>query len=106
MEVFDGLLNMSVMQMFVEYEIGLDYGEFKLDWNFLGEDENVLKKLIILFNECIDNLIVLNIFVFNIFECFVFLEIFVIVYSEEEFMSKRFRFLFGEFKNCNIMFQF
>lgn len=90
--------------MFVEYEIGLDYGEFKLDWNFLGEDENVLKMLIILFNECIDNLIVLNIFVFNIFECFVFLEIFVIVYSEEEFMSKRFRFLFGEFKNCNIMF--
>lgn len=64
MEVFDGLLNMSVMQMFVEYEIGLDYGEFKLDWNFLGEDENVFKMLIILFNECIDNLIVLKYFCF------------------------------------------
>nr|XP_034336669.1 uncharacterized protein LOC117692546 [Crassostrea gigas] len=43
MEAFDGLLNMSLTQTLAEYETGLDHGEFQLDWNFLGENENVTK---------------------------------------------------------------
>lgn len=40
MEAFYGLLNMSLTQTFAEYDTGLDHGEFKLDWNFLSENEN------------------------------------------------------------------
>lgn len=43
MEAFDGLLNMSLTQTLAEYETGLDHGEFQLDWNFSGENENVTK---------------------------------------------------------------
>uniref|UniRef100_A0A8W8NEH2 Uncharacterized protein n=1 Tax=Magallana gigas TaxID=29159 RepID=A0A8W8NEH2_MAGGI len=42
----------------------------------------------------------------NISECSVFPETSATVHSEEEPMSKRPRLPFGEFKNCNITFQF
>lgn len=106
MEAFDGLLNMSVTQTLAEYETGLDHGEFKQDWNFLGKDENVSKKPTTSPNECTDNSIALNTPAPNIPECSVFPETSATVHSEEEPMSKRPRFPYGEFKNCNITFQF
>uniref|UniRef100_A0A8W8LBS8 Uncharacterized protein n=1 Tax=Magallana gigas TaxID=29159 RepID=A0A8W8LBS8_MAGGI len=76
------------------------------DWNFLGKDENISKKPTTSPKECTDNSIALNTPAPNIPECSVFPETSATVHSEEEPMSKRPRFPFGEFKNCNITFQF
>ncbi|XP_061180579.1 uncharacterized protein LOC133189188 [Saccostrea echinata] len=40
MEAFDELLNMSLTQPLAEYDTGSEHGEFKLEWDFLSENEN------------------------------------------------------------------
>lgn len=59
-------------------------------------------------NECTDNSIATpaDESTPNISECSVFPETSATVHSEVEPMSKRHRLPFGEFKNCNITFQF
>lgn len=61
-------------------------------------------------NECTENLIALNTpaneSTPEMSECSVFPETPATVHSEEEPMIKRPRFPLGEFKNCNITFQF